>query len=80
MNKVIPQKLGWVKVKKITIKVTNRESKGVHFRIYRHISLRGKLIEMDMFPCDPDFLVSVNGTISIESNANFKMKSRLSVT
>ncbi len=70
---------GWLKVKRITLRVTGISETGIHCRIYATYLFGKKEIEKDLSPLTGDFFASVKGTVTIESNENFKMKGKVIV-
>ena len=79
-TKTVPQKLGWIKVKRITIEITENTKKGVYCRIYGTYLINNKEIKEDMFPLNKDFFIGPQGRLILESNKNFKILGKISIT
>lgn len=78
-TKIIPQNLGWMKVKRITIEITDCNAMRIRCRIYGTYLINKKEIKSDMFPDNDDFFISTKGKLIIESNESFRMFGKISI-
>jgi hypothetical protein len=69
----------WIAVRQLTLKITNTNNVMVSFRIFATIKIKGKQIEYDMFPHNPDFSVSNKGNANIITGKGFKIKTKFKV-